>query len=61
MPTARQIISRPDFSPHPDGGWYKETWRAATKQDEGAIGTAIYYLLEKGQRSHWHRVDATEI
>ncbi len=61
MPTAHEIISRLDLSPHPEGGWFKETWRAETKPDERAAGTAIYYLLEEGQRSHWHRVDATEI
>jgi len=38
-----------------------ETWRAPTVGDERATGTAIYYLLEAGPGSHWHRVDATEI
>lgn len=61
MLTASDIISRLGLSPHPEGGWFKETWRAETKPGERATGTAIYYLLEKGQRSHWHRVDATEI
>ena len=55
------IVRRLGLRPHPEGGWYAETWR----HDEGAggrgAGTAIYYLLAAGQRSHWHRVDATEI
>jgi len=59
--TARDIIQRLDLSPHPEGGWFKETWRAEAKPVGRASGTAIYYLLEKDQRSHWHRVDATEI
>jgi uncharacterized protein len=49
--TPEQIIQHLSLTPHPEGGWYKETWRAV----DGS-GTAIYYLLEAGQRSHWHRV-----
>ena len=48
------VIRELDLAPHPEGGWYRETWR------EAAV-TAIYYLLRAGERSHWHRVDATEI
>ena len=55
------MIKLLDLAPHPEGGWYRETWRAAAKDGERAAGTAIYFLLEAGQRSHWHRVDATEI
>ena len=55
------IIQQLDLSPHPEGGWYKETWRAATVPETRASGTAIYFLLTRGQRSHWHKVDATEI
>lgn len=47
--------------PHPEGGFFRETWRAPTQIDERASGTAIYYLLQQGRGSHWHRVDATEI
>ena len=49
---------------HPEGGYFVETWRHAPPADEGAsrgAGTAIYFLLERGQQSHWHRVDAAEI
>jgi predicted cupin superfamily sugar epimerase len=56
---AQDIIARLKLRPHPEGGWYAETWRAAGHGRP--VGTAIYYLLEQGQRSHWHRVDATEI
>ena len=60
-PSALEIIQSLDLSPHPEGGWYKESWRAEASPGERPSGTAIYYLLESGQRSHWHRVDAVEI
>lgn len=59
--TANAIIDRLGLSPHPEGGWYAETWRHESDGDGRGAGTAIYYLLAAGQRSHWHRVDATEI
>jgi predicted cupin superfamily sugar epimerase len=58
---ARQIIETLNLQPHPEGGWYRETWRAPAADGARAAGTAIHFLLEAGQRSHWHRVDATEI
>lgn len=59
--TAEQIIAILGLAPHPEGGWYRETWRAAAGDGARPAGTAIYYLLAEGQRSHWHRVDADEI
>jgi len=47
------------MQPHPEGGWYAETWRDTAQPR--ANGTAIYFLLEAHQHSHWHKVDATEI
>jgi predicted cupin superfamily sugar epimerase len=61
MTTARQIIDALGLRPHPEGGWYRETWRAEAPPGARAAGTAIYYLLDAGEFSHWHRVDATEI
>jgi predicted cupin superfamily sugar epimerase len=58
---ARDVIDSLGLSSHPEGGWYAETWRALAVPGERASGTAIYYLLEFGQRSHWRRVDAAEI
>ena len=58
---AADIIETLELQPHPEGGWYAETWRADAEDGERASGTAIYYLLEAGQRSHWHRIDAAEI
>lgn len=59
--TARDIIERHGLTPHPEGGWFAETWRGPAGPDGRAIGTAILFLLRAGERSHWHRVDATEI
>lgn len=59
--TAAAIIETLGLARHPEGGWYGETFRDA---NGGARGhsTAIYYLLERGDRSHWHRVhDAAEV
>ncbi|WP_171240642.1 cupin domain-containing protein [Ruegeria sp. HKCCA5491] len=57
--TAQDIIDHLKLQQHPEGGWFRETWRA---ENEGrATGTCIYFLLAEGERSHWHRVDATEI
>ncbi len=49
MPTAEQIIADLGLAPHPEGGWYRETWR------DGA-STTILYLLREGERSAWHRL-----
>ncbi len=57
---SNEIIEKLSLVPHPEGGYYRETWRHDNGTQRGA-GTAIYYLLEAGERSHWHRVDAAEI
>ena len=55
------IIRELAMQPHPEGGWYAETFRDTAGGERGH-STAIYYLLTSGQRSHWHRVhDAAEI
>ena len=59
--TAEEIIRLLDLAPHPEGGWYRETWRAEAPDGQRAAGTAIYFLLSAEQFSHWHRVDAAEI
>ncbi|MBK0397584.1 cupin domain-containing protein [Limibaculum sp. M0105] len=61
MTTAPDLIRTLELQRHPEGGWYRETWRAEAAEGERAAGTAIYYLLEAGEVSHWHRVDAAEI
>ncbi|MEO1293726.1 MAG: cupin domain-containing protein [Pseudomonadota bacterium] len=56
-----EIIAQLNLIPHPEGGWYRETWAAEASSGARAAGTAIYYLLKAGERSHWHRVDSAEI
>ena len=60
MSDADAVIEALGLRPHPEGGHYVETWRADAPADERPAGTAIYYLLRAGERSHWHRVDAAE-
>ncbi|MFO1013081.1 MAG: cupin domain-containing protein [Caulobacteraceae bacterium] len=57
--TAREIISLLDLAPHPEGGWYRQTF-ADVEIDGRPASTVIYFLLEAGQVSHWHRIDAVE-
>ncbi len=59
--TADDIIARLNLAPHPEGGYFRETWRAEAPEGARAAGTAIYFLLKAGEQSHWHKVDATEI
>lgn len=63
--SAKHLIDDLQLQPHPEGGWFRETWRAdagpGVKEPRRAGGTAIHFLLEAGQRSHWHKVDAAEI
>ena len=57
--SAAALIDRLGLQPHPEGGWYRETW--AGPGDDRPCGTAILFLLQAGEVSHWHKVDAAEI
>lgn len=57
---AQDLIARLNLAPHPEGGWYRQTWEGPMVNGR-ASGTAILFLLANGERSHWHRVDADEI
>jgi predicted cupin superfamily sugar epimerase len=57
--TADALIARLDLAPHPEGGWYRQTW--VGDGPGRPSGTCIYFLLKAGEASHWHRVDAVEI
>lgn len=62
MQTARTLIETLDLKPHPEGGWYRESYRSQSLDADGrSVGTAILFLLDAGQSSHWHRVDADEL
>ncbi len=58
---AARLIRKLGLSRHPEGGWYRETLRVPSAAGGRGQATAILFLLEEGQRSHWHLVDATEI
>lgn len=58
--SADKIIAKLGLQPHPEGGWYRQTWLGPLVEGR-ASGTAILFLLKAGERSHWHRVDADEI
>ncbi len=59
--TADEIIAALQMTEHPEGGYYAETFRDADGPEGRGYSSAIYYLLKKGQRSHWHRIDVSEI
>lgn len=61
MTDPAEIISRLNLAPHPEGGWYRQTWRADAAEGVRPTATMIHFLLEAHQRSHWHRVDAAEL
>jgi len=61
MTTADALIARLGLAPHPEGGFYRETWRDHGPDGARGHGTAIYFLLRAGDRHRWHRVDAVEI
>jgi predicted cupin superfamily sugar epimerase len=61
-PSASDIIAQLDLKPHPEGGHYRETFRDPAVDTSGrSRSTAIYFLLARGERSHWHRIDAVEV
>ena len=62
--SADEIIRLLELQPHPEGGHYRETFRDSQRIDTGsgrAASTAIYFLLQAGEISRWHRVDAVEV
>ncbi len=61
MTDASAVIARLGLAPHPEGGWYVETWRAPAAAGARPAGSAILYLLAEGESSRWHRVDAAEV
>jgi predicted cupin superfamily sugar epimerase len=59
-PTAADMIRALKLKPHPEGGHYRETFRDSRQLDGRPASTAILFLLARGERSHWHRIDAVE-
>jgi uncharacterized protein len=58
---ADEVIRLLDLKPHPEGGYFRETFRDPQMQNGRSRSTAIYYLLKAGEASRWHRIDAVEI
>jgi len=61
MSGARDVATRFGMTPHPEGGWYVETWQAPARDGARPAASAILFLLAEGERSHWHRLDADEV
>src|SRR5258706_13445806 len=62
LPSAADVIARLELKRHPEGGYYRETFRDARVDANGrSLSTAIHFLLARGERAHWHRIDAVEI
>src|SRR3954468_22673266 len=59
--SAADVIRLLDLEPHPEGGHFRETFRDGEAIDGRAVSTAIYFLLARGEPSHWHRGDAAEV
>ena len=59
--SAQEVIALLELERHPEGGWYRQTFADPRAGGERHLSTAIYYLLEGGDVSAWHRVDAAEI
>jgi uncharacterized protein len=59
--TAEAVIRALDLQPHPEGGFYRETWRDQPGDGARGVGTAIHFLLRGEEISAWHRVDAAEL
>ena len=58
---ADEIVARYALTPHPEGGHYREIFRAFAEDGGRGAVTSIYYLLRAGEVSVWHRIDAVEI
>ena len=58
---ADEVIARYGLKPHPEGGHFRETFRAPAQPGERGAVTAIYYVLKAGETSAWHRIDSIEI
>ena len=61
MPPATDISAWLDLHPHPEGGFYRETFRQRSGEATRGTLALIYYLLPENHCSAWHRIDATEV
>jgi len=65
MTSVPDWVSALDLHPHPEGGWYAETYRhvdgVESERGTRSLGTAIHFLLLRGESSAWHRVASDEL
>jgi len=59
--SGNEIIRLLDLAPHPEGGWYRQSFRDTPADDDRPSSTAIYFLLQAGEQSAWHKIDAVEV
>ena len=59
--TADEVIHLLQLEAHPEGGYFRETFRDSRRAGERSASTAIYFLLKQGQISRWHRIDMVEV
>jgi len=65
--TRSPLAERLDLTPHPEGGWFRETWRSGVEFEPAGYdgprraATAIYFLLHPGEESRWHTVRSDEL
>jgi predicted cupin superfamily sugar epimerase len=60
-PSPEELIAALKLAPHPEGGWFRETFRDEPGHQGRPHSTAILFLLKAGEVSHWHRVDVVEV
>jgi hypothetical protein len=55
------VVAELGLEPHPEGGWFRETWRGAAGPDGRSVGTSIYFAVSTASPSRLHRIDAVEV
>lgn len=61
MTDVADLVRTLELQRHPEGGWFRETWRGPEGPDGRPSATSILYLLADGEVSAWHRIDADEV
>lgn len=59
--SGNEVIRLLDLQPHPEGGWYRQTFQDTPSESDRPASTAIYFLLQADERSAWHKIDAVEV
>jgi predicted cupin superfamily sugar epimerase len=59
--SGNEVIRLLDLQPHPEGGWYRQTFKDTPADEDRPHSTAIYYMLQAEEKSAWHKIDAVEV